>query len=955
MSTAFTSRPARWTASLLAVAGLALGGVGCGGSGGTSTGATLPGVVLISFLQSNQDNVPLNRVLEFRFSSPINPNTVNPDSIQVRVGPLFGQAVAGRFVVQGDVVLFEPQIPGLCDLSDSGLKPNQDYRVTLVGNPETFAIRNLAGDPLAATITQTFHTRSDTDPELFEDQEPGQDPTVVGSSPLDGAYPEAGSPIADPVIVQQGNKVTIDFSENLQPCTLDTTTVLFFQYATGDVTNGFVPKSDQTPGDPYSWGSGTLTSPPTRVRATFSLEQTAIRTRLTLTPTFGEFPDNALLVVSLTNGIKDLGNNPLIPYAFSFVTQNRPVQTLKKTFEFTNVTGDFVRDDSISTGDVNTSRSPSKVQGWLLFAGDGDNGSNTGVPSGPENLNNPVGCSAPYFQANDGNPDDFDPQSDVNLNTGASLNTCTNTTDGSKAVVFEFRTFRIKNGVTVRLTGNNPAIILVSGDINIESGARLLARGDGSNGAPNGTGGSTTTSRTGDGTTPAGTGVAGGGNGGAADGNASGSYSFNGAAGYGSPDFGLSAGRGGADPVRVGPGRGNVSVNTQIQPGATRNWNGPGGGGGGHASAGTTGSMGNGSGTNPFALDGTIDGAGGGTYGDLNGQMLTAEAGSGGGGGGAYRNNPWYSGVGGTGFSDKGGSGGAGGGFIDFTAGGDIRIFGEVDAAGGMGGAGVSDFYGGGGGGGGGSGGGIRILTPNDIALSATTKLSAAGGNGGAGGAQTAAPVFPPNPGGTGGLGRIVLEDSDSVITGLNSATVAPNAGSIAGFRRDFFDPSRFKGGGLRPVVVSQIIDAGPASPTYLVPAQDYLNPPLPAPSAQRLDFIGGIPQASSLGLNRTAIFIEAQGYDANPDGTVKTISATGWKTVGYFKDSGNETTPTWTPSANPGDVSLVSGNTGGTIASVNGKTFIQFRVTFFLKQGTGPFDPGAYMDRWDLYFQYNQ
>jgi hypothetical protein len=76
---------------------------------------------------------------------------------------------------------------------------------------------------------------------------------------------------------------------------------------------------------------------------------------------------------------------------------------------------------------------------------------------------------------------------------------------------------------------------------------------------------------------------------------------------------------------------------------------------------------------------------------------------------------------------------------------------------------------------------------------------------------------------------------------------------------------------------------------------------------------------------------------------------------VGYFKDSGNETTPTWVPSANPGDVSLVSGNTGGTIASVNGKTFIQFRLTFFLKQGTGPFDPGAYMDRWDLYFQYNQ
>ena len=180
---------------------------------------------------------------------------------------------------------------------------------------------------------------------------------------MDGAYPQAGSPISDPVIVQQGNKVTIDFSENLQPCTVDATTVLFFQHATGDVNAGFVPHSDQTPGDPVSWGSGTLTTPPTRVRATFQLEQTNIRTRLTLTPVFGEFPDNALLVVELTNGIKDLGNNPLIPYSFAFVTENRPLQTNKKTFEFTNVVGDMVRDDAVSTGDVNSSRSPEQGPG----------------------------------------------------------------------------------------------------------------------------------------------------------------------------------------------------------------------------------------------------------------------------------------------------------------------------------------------------------------------------------------------------------------------------------------------------------------------------------------------------------------------------------------------------------------------------------------------------------------
>ena len=40
---------------------------------------------------------------------------------------------------------------------------------------------------------------------------------------------------------------------------------------------------------------------------------------------------------------------------------------------------------NVSTGDSNSLRSPSKVQGWLLFAGDGDNGiaANLRLPSGP--------------------------------------------------------------------------------------------------------------------------------------------------------------------------------------------------------------------------------------------------------------------------------------------------------------------------------------------------------------------------------------------------------------------------------------------------------------------------------------------------------------------------------------------------------------------------------------------
>ena len=74
--------------SALSVAFLA---TGCGGGGGGSGGGdTLPALVLVDFLQSGQDNLPLNRTLEFRFSSLLDPASIGPASISIREGPGFG-------------------------------------------------------------------------------------------------------------------------------------------------------------------------------------------------------------------------------------------------------------------------------------------------------------------------------------------------------------------------------------------------------------------------------------------------------------------------------------------------------------------------------------------------------------------------------------------------------------------------------------------------------------------------------------------------------------------------------------------------------------------------------------------------------------------------------------------------------------------------------------------------
>src|SRR5688500_12955110 len=96
-SRVFTSR------ALAALAALSVGGLvtGCGGGGGSGSGDTLPGVILVDFIQAGQDNVPLNRVLEFRFSSPIDPNSVGPSSMQIRQGPLFGSQIFGKYIIQG--------------------------------------------------------------------------------------------------------------------------------------------------------------------------------------------------------------------------------------------------------------------------------------------------------------------------------------------------------------------------------------------------------------------------------------------------------------------------------------------------------------------------------------------------------------------------------------------------------------------------------------------------------------------------------------------------------------------------------------------------------------------------------------------------------------------------------------------------------------------------------------
>ena len=927
-----------------------------GGAGGEAAGR---GLALVSFSLDGVDNAVLNQVLIFNFSGAVDPASVSLASIQIREGPAFGISVHGVYVVDGATVRFEPRLPTLCDLSDGGFKPDTQYRVQVIGFPEEFAVRNSAGQPLNSTATYEFHMREESDPTKYADQIPGVNPMVVSNTPENGSQA---------VSVIPGNKIEIVMSENLNPCSVSDATVLFHMYETGDPllpnavdapngnASGFysgTDTSDQAPLDHTTWGATTATpwTPPQKILAKIELVQSVAETRIVITPLSGYnpdpaksapvFPENALLVVELTFGIMDFGNQPLTPKIFSFTTQNFDTMTGQYLLENEGETPYL---DSGTTADVDTARAPGRVQGFMLFSGDADNGDFLDMPSGPDSVAS--GCTVP-LQANNGVKDEFDPPDGFLLDTGSTPNTCLNSTDGSTAVVWEFLTFTIRSGVTVRVVGVNPAIILVTGEVSIESGGLLLVRGDGNAGAPDGEGrrGRDMSSQT-DIVNPGGSGVAGGGNGGNAtkvEGtNQDWKYGNDGNAGFGSDDY---------DPAMVqilplddgstveplGGGQGGAPVGTAT----SSPWDGgsEAGGGGGHSEPGTDGQYSHGATTN-WVLKLARRAKGGRVYGDDNDPMLLPFAGSGGGAAGQAKDQPWRSyvneGVG-------GGTGGAGGGFLDLTASGDIIISGTIDAAGSRGGNGrgwrteANPDRGVSGGGGGGSGGGIRLLTPRDIVLGATSVLTTAGGVGGTGSKPYS--VVTRSHGGPGGNGRIAMEDSDSIIAGQAGATLVPAEGD-AGFYRGAFDATRFQGGGLTPGALTDVFPVGPFNPNFTVPVS--------------ADFIAALPVAGAPGAGKTGILIEMRGYEMGADALPDMASETDWFSVGYFKDTGIESLPEWN-TGHPADITRAADNSGDGIDHIDGCEFIQIRMTIYLKDTIKVVDPGGLLDDWTIRFTSNQ
>jgi hypothetical protein len=137
----------------LLAAVLAASATSCGGAGG---GGNDP-MVLVAFNWPNIYGVALDAPLIFTFSDPVDPYSVNPDTLQVN-GELGYGFEFERIVVDGNLVAYLPRLPRFTDYSDGGLTKDKKYTVLLPIFPAPDTIRSTTGRPLQLAESFTFHT-----------------------------------------------------------------------------------------------------------------------------------------------------------------------------------------------------------------------------------------------------------------------------------------------------------------------------------------------------------------------------------------------------------------------------------------------------------------------------------------------------------------------------------------------------------------------------------------------------------------------------------------------------------------------------------------------------------------------------------------------------------------------------------------------------------------------------
>ena len=707
-------------------AGLVALAAGCSGGGGGDGGGSDPDVgakdlFVVDMDLDQRDGVSLNTPLSIEFSEFVMPETVRHDTVQIRLGPRFGIQSFGDFKIDGNVVTFFPQLPSDPDLSDAGFQPQSSYRVTVAGHPKINRVKSFSGRPLVRTYVGEFKTAALTSADLFtvntyKDPPP---PAILFTNPPD-VLPTA--PWTTP-----GGATGVNTDAEIQ-MVFNRVPLLPSTITTNNVSLTLIER---------------LGAPQNRpIQGTPIVEQTFDGTSLRFVPTF-PLADQARYVLRVENRVTDLTG--------AYDVLDNANRTALRTMAESGVDPALTQFALAHPEEVDprtflifTTRdeAPKNLTIFVNFDGtdlDQDGGNGVDTKQTTASFNDAVpGAVAGVLTAagGTGGLGVFNPSANTTLSTNSP-----NAINGA----FNYSEVTIPANVTVVVTGTLPGQILSLKPVDISGrlGASGGTGGDGENGSYSTTG-----------LAPLATGGPGGPGGGkGGDSSTSSSFTNPGGDGQQAPNGGGFGGQGGK----------------QIQ--GTAYTFGGGGGGGGHQYAGNSGLAGS------YPSGSAWNGAGG-AGGAASGIQPTSVAtndgktfhtkGVGGGGGGAggnfnYASQNWHNGA---------SAGGGGGGAILIKSAGAISVTGDIVSKGGNGGN--SNFsasnYLHGGSGGGGAGGSIVLYANSNLDVS-TAVLDTSGG---AGGATYPSPAYA-GRGGTGGGGYIQLEDADSVITGLATATILPD------------------------------------------------------------------------------------------------------------------------------------------------------------------------------------
>ncbi len=359
-------------------------------------------------------DIAVNQPLIFTFNQPVDKTTLNSDTLQLQTAN--GLKPVGSYFVQGNVVMFIPEVRSSGGKSQIGFKAQETYILTIPGRGKGLqTLESISGDPLEQTFTCDLNvTKGVVD---FDNRAPTArliTPTQLTEVPVDSI-------------------IVVEFSE-----IVDTSNLLL------SPENNAVKFKIAKKAPNGNCASKDLPLPGT---VQVAVDQVSQRTRLIFRP-LANMPGGFCVRALVTSEVRDLSGKRASPVTFEFSTKAGQLSegSIVEEFDHPQDTRDALRDGAIwKDGKV----VPGRVGGSGIL-GDFD------ILAGGK-VFDPIGSYSKKI---------------VIWNTDGTKIPGTHTRTGRDIVVsdgvYEFASFVLDKKSHLRFIGSHPPVIKVSGKIDIK-------------------------------------------------------------------------------------------------------------------------------------------------------------------------------------------------------------------------------------------------------------------------------------------------------------------------------------------------------------------------------------------------------------------------------------------------------------------------------------------------------